>query len=238
MEHRDSDVLDVLRKGDVAAFASDQEHRIVFWNRGAERLLGRTARQALGLTCHDVLRGRDLFGNRFCYAACPVSETLRQGEAAQPVDINVSAQSGSRLLHVTTHRIPARSRATYTLVHVLQPIDESGRLARILARLERGDGTPRPLGLPVRIGPEPANPGTEALTAREREVLACVAAGFQNKEIAQVLGISVATARNHVHRILEKLGVHSKLEALSLCLRNGAAETLPRMRVVSGRRPA
>ena len=35
------------------------------------------------------------------------------------------------------------------------------------------------------------------------------------------LGISVATTRNHVHNILEKLEVHSKLEAVSLAFREG-----------------
>ena len=41
------------------------------------------------------------------------------------------------------------------------------------------------------------------------------------KEVAQHLGISPATARNHVHNILDKLGVHSKLEAVSLAFRSG-----------------
>jgi DNA-binding NarL/FixJ family response regulator len=48
-----------------------------------------------------------------------------------------------------------------------------------------------------------------------------MAEGLQNKEIAQRLEISVATVRNHVHNLLEKLGVHSKLEAISLAYRAG-----------------
>jgi DNA-binding NarL/FixJ family response regulator len=48
-----------------------------------------------------------------------------------------------------------------------------------------------------------------------------VAAGLQNKEIAHKLGISLATVRNHIHNILEKLDVHSKLEAVSLAFRQG-----------------
>jgi DNA-binding NarL/FixJ family response regulator len=53
------------------------------------------------------------------------------------------------------------------------------------------------------------------------EVMGLVAAGLQNKEVAQKLGISPATVRNHVHNILEKLEVHSKLEAVSLAFREG-----------------
>jgi DNA-binding NarL/FixJ family response regulator len=59
------------------------------------------------------------------------------------------------------------------------------------------------------------------LTQREKEILSWVAAGLQNKEIADRLDISLATVRNHIHNILEKLEVHSKLEALSLAFRNG-----------------
>jgi DNA-binding NarL/FixJ family response regulator len=59
------------------------------------------------------------------------------------------------------------------------------------------------------------------LTEREREVLRWVATGLQNKEVAQKLGISLATVRNHIHNILEKLDVHSKLEAVSLAFRRG-----------------
>ena len=59
------------------------------------------------------------------------------------------------------------------------------------------------------------------LTPRELEILHQLAAGLQNKKVAQQLGLSVATVRNHVHNILGKLGVHSKLEAVSLYFRNG-----------------
>ena len=59
------------------------------------------------------------------------------------------------------------------------------------------------------------------LTEREKEILSSVAQGLPNKEIARRLGISLATVRNHVHNILEKLEVHSKLEATSLAFRQG-----------------
>ena len=66
-----------------------------------------------------------------------------------------------------------------------------------------------------------AQPVAPPLTPRETEVLYHVAAGLQNKEVARNLGLSLATVRNHVHNILVKLGVHSKLEAVSLSFRNG-----------------
>lgn len=55
-------------------------------------------------------------------------------------------------------------------------------------------------------------PGSE-LTEREREVLALVARGYTNKQIAETLYVSEKTARNHVSHILEKLGLARRSEA-------------------------
>ncbi|HEY9519482.1 MAG TPA: response regulator transcription factor [Gemmatimonadales bacterium] len=52
------------------------------------------------------------------------------------------------------------------------------------------------------------------LTRREREVLGLIDSGLSNKEIARRLGIELSTAKNHVHHILEKLGVGRRIEAL------------------------
>ena len=54
------------------------------------------------------------------------------------------------------------------------------------------------------------------LTDREREVLTCISDGLTNQAVAQRLGVTANTVRNHVQRILWKLGVHSKLEAVVL----------------------
>lgn len=59
------------------------------------------------------------------------------------------------------------------------------------------------------------------LTAREREILGLIAEGLTNGAIAKRLFISVNTVRNHVQNILAKLDAHSKLEALSIAIRDG-----------------
>jgi two-component system nitrate/nitrite response regulator NarL len=58
-----------------------------------------------------------------------------------------------------------------------------------------------------------AEPNESALTARERQVVELVDDGLSNKEIAQRLCIEVATVKNHVHNILEKLQVSRRGEA-------------------------
>jgi two-component system, NarL family, nitrate/nitrite response regulator NarL len=51
------------------------------------------------------------------------------------------------------------------------------------------------------------------LTARESEIVRLIDEGLSNKEIAVRLGIEVATVKNHVHNLLEKLRVHRRSEA-------------------------
>ena len=53
------------------------------------------------------------------------------------------------------------------------------------------------------------------MTGREREVVALIAEGRSNKEIAQELSIATYTVKSHVHNILEKLALHSRLEIAS-----------------------
>jgi DNA-binding NarL/FixJ family response regulator len=65
-----------------------------------------------------------------------------------------------------------------------------------------------------RRPPEPA--ALEALTPREQEVLGLVRKGRSTKEIARELDITRATVRCHVQRVLTKLGVASRLQAVAL----------------------
>ena len=60
-----------------------------------------------------------------------------------------------------------------------------------------------------------------SLTRRECEVLKAFAAGLDGQTIADRLGISIRTERNHVARILNKLGVHTQLQAVLFALRYG-----------------
>jgi DNA-binding NarL/FixJ family response regulator len=50
------------------------------------------------------------------------------------------------------------------------------------------------------------------MTKREREIIALIAEGLSNKEIAQRLKVATYTVKSHVHNILEKLALHSRLQ--------------------------
>jgi len=75
------------------------------------------------------------------------------------------------------------------------------------------------------------------LTRREREVLQALAEGLDTQRIADRLFISIRTARNHIHNILAKLGVHSQIQALVLGLRYHIVE-IPKDRPPDAQRPA
>ncbi|HEX6131800.1 MAG TPA: response regulator transcription factor [Actinomycetota bacterium] len=62
------------------------------------------------------------------------------------------------------------------------------------------------------------------LTEREREILALLAEGMRNDEIAGKLFISPQTVQTHVRNILGKLRVHSKLEAVAFAVKHGAIQ--------------
>jgi two-component system nitrate/nitrite response regulator NarL len=56
------------------------------------------------------------------------------------------------------------------------------------------------------------------LTSREREVLARIVAGESTNEMAVAMGVAPSTARTHVQNVLQKLGVHSRLQAATSVL--------------------
>jgi DNA-binding NarL/FixJ family response regulator len=69
-----------------------------------------------------------------------------------------------------------------------------------------------------------ARANIEQITPREKEVLQKLAEGLSNKEIAASLHMSVDTERTHMMNILNKLGVHSRLQALVFAARHGLVE--------------
>ena len=64
-----------------------------------------------------------------------------------------------------------------------------------------------------------------SLTRRETEILRALAEGQTTSQVAGSLGISALTVQSHVKSILAKLGVHSKIEAVTLAWRHGLAPT-------------
>jgi DNA-binding CsgD family transcriptional regulator len=64
-------------------------------------------------------------------------------------------------------------------------------------------------------------PQLQALTDREREVLALVAAGLSNDEIAERLYVSPLTAKTHVNRAMMKLGARDRAQLVVIAYQSG-----------------
>ena len=65
----------------------------------------------------------------------------------------------------------------------------------------------------------------DELTAREQETLRLIADGLSNAEIAKQLYISETTVKTHVTHILQKLGLHDRVQAIVLAHQTGLFET-------------
>jgi DNA-binding NarL/FixJ family response regulator len=92
-------------------------------------------------------------------------------------------------------------------------------------------------GMSGRGRAEPTEPPADPLSPREREVLALIARGLANKEIAGALGIRSATVKNHVHSLLTKLRVKRRSEAVRAAFERGLLEGPFRWCPLERRRP-
>jgi DNA-binding NarL/FixJ family response regulator len=106
--------------------------------------------------------------------------------------------------------------------YLLKDVDPA-ELETAIRNVHRGDA-----GLHPRIAArllqelsQPARPAQSALTAREQDVLALLAEGRSNREIARSLVVSEKTVKTHVSNILAKLGVADRTQAALYAVRAG-----------------
>ena len=211
------EAIDLLSKSGEAAFAIDASDRLVYWNKGCEDILGFEAQKVLGKLCFEVMGGRDERGNVYCFKNCPVAHQARHDEddPVQPFILAVKDKQGQqRKLTVSMFAVPAVRPSLSAVVHVIR---ETGAPASPLEKsLARQEAMTPPARWPMLT---PEGQAVE-LTAREKEILRCLAEGFSTSAIAEKLFIAPVTVRNHVQSILQKLDVHTKLAAVVYAYRN------------------
>ncbi len=216
------DVHDLILTTADGVLAVDLEQKIVFWNEAAEALLGYTAEEVLGRFCYEVIRGRDEAGCPVCQRGCHDMMMMLRRELVRTRDVLVRTKDGREVwASISTVLVPSSRRDLWVLVHLFRDVSRQKEMERfveqllsIVAKLSLSRGPDPPVSL--AHSPPPMD-----LTSRERDVLRLLASGASTRAIAKKLFISPATARNHVRHILTKLQVHSRLEAVTLALRNG-----------------
>jgi len=209
-------ILDVVGASSDGVYAVDGRQQITFWSPSAEKILGYKASEALGKYCYEFMLGEDYDRQPFCRRDCPTIVAARRGRGVPAYDICSRTRSG-RDIWVNMSIIPSGDKigSGPVAIHLFRDITDrrlSESLAQETLTAVRGflESSRAPESDIVKPAPVP-NP---KLSAREIEVLRRLAQGDGTAELAENLAISVATARNHMDRVMRKLGVHSRLQAV------------------------
>lgn len=126
-------------------------------------------------------------------------------------------KGATRVLLLTLHDTPEYVRsalATGATGYVLKDARREDLLYAIRAVADGRTALPGDLlrkAMVPAVGPRPDD--LARLTPREREVLACVARGLTNKEIARALDIGPGTVKTHVEKLIAKLGAADRTQA-------------------------
>lgn len=112
---------------------------------------------------------------------------------------------------------PADLLAAIRTVHTGDAVIAPSATRRLLSHVANGGA--------VTSSPDPEDPRLAALTDREREVLELIAQGLSNAEISASLYLSETTVKTHVRRVLAKLGVRDRVQAVVFAYESGLTGT-------------
>ena len=187
----------------LAILVVDDDRRVLEANLTACRLLGMPRRAAIGRTVDDFLTSA--MRKRLDH----VWRAFREGGGhAGPFELSSeSAETPEVHISVTANVLPGR--------HLLV-------LSAIQAQPGEAD---LPVAQPNEQATSPSNHGPRFTrggpTAREREVLALLASGATDEQIAEMLALSPATVQTHVRNAKAKLGARTRAQAVALALQQG-----------------
>jgi len=184
-------------------------------------------------------------GHRCVCACASAEEAFEKIPAARPnvvlMDIHLPGESGIACTAQLRQKLPDLQVIMLTVykdIKVIFQALKAGACGYVLKRSDekeildaiaevRAGGAPMTSEIARMVvrsfmeAPKAAEPdGTEQLSERELEILALLAEGFANKEIATRLNISSATVRTHLMHIYEKLHVRCRTEAAAKYLRS------------------
>jgi DNA-binding CsgD family transcriptional regulator len=192
------------------ALLVDSEGRIRVWNEPAIAYFGEETRRPIGAPCWTVSRFVRPDGEAWCSRDCPIQKDARDGRLAQCRRLVREVDGGEvRRFDLFTALVPPSRRGRFGVLHLLSPIHGETVLAKASSCR-----SPRVEGAAGR------RTGLDLLSPREREVLRLLASGLDTSAVATRLSISPTTVRNHVQSILRTLGVHSRLDAVLIWIRN------------------
>lgn len=205
----------VLRSISDGFAAIDPNDRLTYLNpRGSEliaHLTGKVPTDLIGMSVWDIFPGaRDgPFARRYHEAVASQDPlTVERQVPSLGIWIQVRAYSGPDGLTIYAEDISERKRSEEELMRAVQEVmsDTAWFSRSLLEKIAQ---------IRERTRGESADGGAVAeLTKRELQVLERIASGRDNAAIADELGITEQTIRNYITRIYEKLGLHSRADAI------------------------
>jgi DNA-binding NarL/FixJ family response regulator len=177
--------------------------------------------QRVGFSTCDATTGREALASAARERpACVLLDVLLPDSTGYEVcrELRDEYGEGLPIIFVTGARIEAADRVAGLLVgaddYVVKPFDPDELIAR----------TRRFVARSVARSSSVYRDSLSELTTREHEVLRLLAEGLDQKAIALKLFITTRTVSTHIQRVLSKLGVHSRTEAVSLAYRERLIE--------------
>jgi len=214
-----SRLFEALRDAADGAFVIDEDLRILYWNKAAEAILGFDSEDVADRLCYQMLHGYDEGKRLICKARCQVAKMASMSRPVPNYDLHVTTKGGdNRWLNMSVFTYQLNStygkKVVVHLFHDLKhkDVDEKvlNHLVEVVNRYQDVPQKNSDLIIPL----------LEELTPREREILTLLAKGNGTRDIAELLSISINTVRNHIQHILEKLQVHTRLEAVAIAIKH------------------
>ncbi len=205
---------DLLRTIDACGdpvFVADERWTILHWNKSAEAAFGRAAADVLGQRCFDVIAGIDDAGREVCRVHCEKWALARRGARIHNFDVR-GMPARDKYLNVSILPITDATGKPVALAHLVRNVSRTKRLEQFVREIatDAEDVLTSHVGNGTIHEPSPIH-----LTSRELEVLDLLAHGAGSSTIAERLGVSPHTVHNHIAVMLNKLGVHSRAEAVA-----------------------
>jgi DNA-binding CsgD family transcriptional regulator len=208
-------ITPIVDTGD-AAFVVSLDCQFLAWGARAQQLFGFGPAEVLGRYCYDVLPACNASGQCVCSVNCPLVTAARFGYSPGPSEVRICAK-GNRSIWVRVSPIVLRAGyGNVCAVLVLASDVSRYKFAEQLVRwlVSRLDETEVSAGFRAGDATAMLRSSFPDLTPREAEVLWAAVAGEDYHGIASSLGMQPATVRNHLQRVLGKLGVHSQRRAV------------------------
>ena len=151
-----------------------------------------------------------------CSRGCVVMSNASKGRTTKDFDLECKTANGDVKNINMSIVLPMQGSGSREILHMFRDVTDRRRVESASVSLSNSS-----IDQPNNTTHSPTGFRLPPLTTREDQVLKLLSAGKNTNDIADILDIRPLTARNHISRLLTKLGCRSRLEAVALGTRAG-----------------